>query len=198
MKELWIALLVVVLATPAMMAKAKKKAPRSERERLTERIEKTRKRLAEVSVDQAPARELEKSALAYLAGAERRIAEEWYSQADGLSKAADALTRAVDHIRHSLDPSRTGYPAREDQSRRLEQAYFRLQQADYFQVQSKDARARPLVRAARQFYQRARQAWDRGDSRSTDEFTKVTEDIVKALEHLAHTATPVPVPPRLK
>jgi hypothetical protein len=104
----------------------------------------------------------------------------------------------VDHIRHFRDPEKVDFPPRDEQARRLERAYFRIRQADYFQAQSKDAHAKPLVRSARQFYQRARQAYDRRDSRGADEYAKVAEEIVKALETLARLATPTPVPPRLK
>jgi biopolymer transport protein ExbB/TolQ len=194
--------LALAIATLTLPVAAQKKGPKkkqlSERERISQRITKVRDRLAEVAVNDSSAQSLEASAKDYLASAEKKLNVNDTIVAQGLVSTADALTRAVDHIRHSQDAGKKEFPPREEQSRHLERAYFRLQQADYFQTQSKDARAKPLAKMARRFYQRARQAFDHNDARLTDEFTKVSEEIVKALETLAHTATPAPVPPRLK
>lgn len=175
----------------------KKKGPPPE-VTASQRIERVRHRLAEVSVPDDTARSLEATAHQLLADAERHLAAGQISPAQGLTDAAEALTRAVDHIRHSRDNSPKGYPSREAQAERLERTYFRLQQAEYFQKQSRDPRAKGLVQSARQFYQKARRAYDLRDSRGADEYAKVSEEVVKALERLARTAMPTREPPRLK
>lgn len=200
MQKMIACLLALSMATAIWGAEkkgGKKKGPPPE-VTAAQRIEKIRQRLAEVSVPDAAARGLETTARQFLADAERHLAAGRLPPATGLIQAADALTRAVDHIRHSRETSPKGYPSRDAQAERLERAYFRLQQAEYFQTQSKDPRAKGLVQSARQFYQKARRAYDLQVSRDADEFAKVCEEIVKALEYLARTATPTREPPRLK
>jgi len=175
----------------------KKKGPSPE-VAASQRIERVRRRLAEVSVPDNAARSLESTARQLLTDAERHLAAGQLPPAQELTEAAEALARAVDHVRHSRETSPKGYPSREAQAERLERAYFRLQQAEYFQKQSRDPRAKGLLQSARQFYQKARRAYDVRDSRIADEYAKVTEEIVKALERLARAAMPTREPPRLK
>lgn len=206
MKTLWAVLALAVAlfvhiepgAAQNRKGESKQKQEISEEARLAQRIRRIRTRLTEVLVDDNAAKTLGASARGYLDRAEQALAAKQSDTADGLASAADALTRAADHIRHYQDVRKVEFPPRDDQARHLERAYLRLRQADYFQTQSKDAQSKPLLAMARQFYQRARSAFDRQESRGADEYAKVSEEIVNALEHLAHTATPVPSPPKLK
>jgi|DewCreStandDraft_4_1066084.scaffolds.fasta_scaffold11078_3 hypothetical protein len=202
MKRVLACALALMWLTPAVCGAEKKKGGKKKGESpeaaMAQRIERVRQRLTEVSVNDAAARNLESTARQFLADAERELAAGRVSSAQGFSQAAEALTRAVDHIRHSRETSPKGYPSREAQAERLERAYFRLQQAEYFQTQSKDPRAKGLAQAGRQFYQKARRAYDRKEARDADEFAKVCEEIVRALEYLARTAAPAREPPRLK
>jgi hypothetical protein len=193
------ALAVVLLAAlPAAAAPKKKKDAVSDEAKLAQRIQRVRTRLAEVTTDDASAKTLARSAVVYLDRAGEALAAKKGDTAAGLTSAADALTRAVDHIRHYRDPRKVDFPPREEQARHMERAYLRLRQADYFQAQSKDPQSKSLLGMARQFYQRARSSYDGQEDRGADEYTKVSEEIVNALEHLAHTATPSPSPPRLR
>lgn len=200
MKRVIACLLTLWIATAVWGAEKKggKKKGKAPEVTAAQRIEKIRQRLTEVSVPDPAARNLESTARQFLTDAERHLAAGQPSSANGLIQAAEALTRAVDHIRHSRETSPKGYPSREAQADRLERAYFRLQQAEYFQTQSRNPRAKGLTQSAREFYQKARRAYDLQVSRDADEFAKVCEEIVKALEHLARAATPTREPPRLK
>lgn len=117
--------------------------------------------------------------------------------ADRTLAAAEALLRASDHLQHLANPP--GFPPpppAEDVVRRLGQVYFRTREADFFFQEIHDNAASPLVALARQYYQRAVQAYDRSEFRSTDEYSKTTEELVKALENLAQAATLAPQPRR--
>lgn len=173
-------------------------AQKKEDRRLQERMARTRERFARAKTNDPAAKVLENSAFSYLASAEQFLSNKKTLTAGEMAEAADALSRAVDHLSHAQDLSKKDFPDRKEQSQHLEKVYFRVQQADYFQELSKELKTKPLASLAKEFYQRARQAYDRQDARHTDEYTKVADEIVKCLEHLAHAATPVPEPPRLK
>jgi hypothetical protein len=74
--------------------------------------------------------------------------------------------------------------------------YFRTREADYFVQEIHDSSASPLVSLARQYYQRAVESYDRSDFRAADEYGKMAEELVRALESLAQAATLAPQPRR--
>ena len=118
--------------------------------------------------------------------------------ADRTLAAAEALFRASDHLQHLAGapgfPPPPPPPPAEDLARHLGQVYFRTRQADYFLQEIHDNTASPLASLARQYYQRAVQAYDRSNLRAADEYGKMGEELVKALECLAQAATIAPGP----
>lgn len=197
----WLALLLVLPVGPSLAQKKpppKKKSEKKEQS-LPGRIGKIRDRLSKADPTDATEKMLASWATAYLERADEQLRAGQPFAADRMVGAADALSHAGDHLQHSKENADgKPLPEAEQLARALEKTYFRVLQADYFFRQSKDAQAKPLVGLARQFYQRARKAYDTGDTRQADEYSKAAGEIVKALEHLAQAATPVPVPPRMK
>ena len=92
---------------------------------------------------------------------------------------------ASDHLEHLKQPAGPPPPPAEEVSRHLAHVYFRTRQADYFLQEIHDNSASPLVALARQYYQRAVESYDRSDFRGADEYGKMAEELVRALESLA-------------
>jgi hypothetical protein len=116
--------------------------------------------------------------------------------ADRTLAGAEALVRACDHLEHLKNPPGTPPPPAEAVSRHLADVYFRTREADYFLQEIHDSSASPLVSLARQYYQRAVESYDRSDFRAADEYGKMAEELVRALESLAQAATLAPQPRR--
>jgi hypothetical protein len=116
--------------------------------------------------------------------------------ADRTLTGAEALVRACDRLEHLKNPPGPPPPPAEAVSRHLADVYFRTREADYFLQEIHDSFASPLVPLARQYYQRAVESYDRSDFRGADEYAKMAEELVRALESLAQAATLAPEPRR--
>jgi hypothetical protein len=129
-----------------------------------------------------------------------RAEQVWRSQqpyiADRVLTAAESLTRASRHLEHLAEAPGPVPPQAEEVSRRLALVYFRTRQASYFLQEIRDSSASPLGTLALKYYQRAVQSYDRSDIRAADEYGKVAEELVRALENLAQAATLPPQPLR--
>jgi hypothetical protein len=158
----------------------------SEEKRIEDRLARTKTRLADVMLKDIDAKELVKRSRIYVARAETALANHHPGFAGPLSEAAEALSRAVDHVAQSRDVTRTDYPSRYRLSERMEAVGHRVQQADYFQKLGKDPAAKALVGLARRYNQRARDSFHNGKRRETDEYTTAADEIVRALEFIAH------------
>ena len=115
--------------------------------------------------------------------------------ADRTLAGAEALVHASDHLEHLKDAPGPPPPA-EAIAHQLADVYFRTREADYFLREIHDDSAAPLVLLARQYYQRAVESYDRSDFRAADEYGKMAEELVRALESLAQAATMAPQPRR--
>lgn len=176
----------------------KKKAEPPPEVRVAEKIEKTRIRLALAPAGDETARTLGRIGERLLEDARNRLRAGQTLEANHLARSAESLGKSIEHIRRSQDPLRIRFHTREEQTGRMEKAYFRLQQADYFTAQTPEPAAKELAVAARQLYQRARQAFDAGNGREVEELTKAAEEAVKGIEHLARMSLPTREPPRVK
>jgi len=121
--------------------------------------------------------------------------------ADRTLAGAEALVHTSDHLEHlrleiNKDPPGPPPPPAEAVSRHLADVYFRTREADYFLQEIHDSSASPLVPLARQYYQRAVESYDRSDFRAANEYGKMAEELVRALESLAQAATLAPQPRR--
>ena len=135
------------------------------------------------------AKELIKRSRIYIARAETALANHHPGFAGPLSEAVDSLSRALDHIVRSGDVTRTDYPSRARLSDRLDSVNLRVQQASYFQKLGGDSTAKALVGLARRYNERARESYRHARRRETDEYTTAADEIVRALEYIAHAQT---------
>jgi len=161
----------------------------SEERRIEDRLAKTKHKIDDVMLRDADAKELIKRSRIYIARAETALANHHPAFAGPLSEAADALSRAVDHVVRSRDVTRTDYPSRQRLSERLNSVRLRVQQANYFQKLGGDSSAKALVGLARRYKERARDCYRNGKRRETDEYTTAADEIVRALEYIAHAQT---------
>lgn len=195
-----LACIAMLFPVPSLSQKKggkKKTAPPVETQ-VAQRIEKVRGRLGVTPLADETGRTLERIAGRLLEDAGARLRAGQLAESDQLARGAEALARAIDHLRHASDPARAKGLSREEQTVRLEKAYFRLQQGEYFAEHTPDALAKELSAVARRLYQRARQAFDGGNSLEVDEFTKASGEVVKCIEHLARLALPLRTAPRLE
>jgi len=161
----------------------------SEETRIEDRLARVRNRIDDVMLKGTDAKELVKRSRIYIARAETALANHHPAFAGPLSEAADALSRAVDHVVRSGDVTRTDYPSQKRLSERLDSVSLRVQQANYFQKLGGDSSAKALVGLARRYNERARDSYRHGKRRETDEYTTAADEIVRALEYIAHAQT---------
>ena len=161
----------------------------SEERRIEDRLARARHRIDDVMLNSSDAKELIKKSRVYIARAETALANHHSAFAGPISEAAEALSLAVNHAVRSRDITRTDYPSRLRLSDRLDTVGLRVQQANYFQKLGGDSTAKALVGLARRYNERARDSYRHGKRRETDEYTTVADEIIRALEYIAHAQT---------
>ena len=160
-----------------------------EERQIEDRLARAKKKIDDVMLRDADAKELIKRSRVYIARAETALANHHFAFAGSLSEAAEALSQAVDHAARSNDVTRTDYPSRSRLSDRLDSVGLRVQQASYFQKLGGDSAAKSLVGLAHRYNERARYSYRKGRRRETDEYSTVADEIVRALEYIAYAQT---------
>jgi hypothetical protein len=186
MRGITVVCVAVLAASPLLSGSA---FSDSEERRIEDRLTRAKKKIDDVMLRNADAKELIKRSRVYIARAETALANHHAAFAGPLSEAAEALSWALDHAVRSRDVSRTDYPSQNRLSGRLDAIHLRVKQADYFQKLGGDSASKSQVGLARRYNERARDSYRQGKRRETDEYASVADEIVRALEYIAHAHT---------
>src|ERR1051326_4730306 len=170
MRGITVVCVAVLAASPLLSGSA---FSDSEERLIEDRLTRAKKKVDDVMLRNADAKELINRSRVYIARAETALANHHSAFAGSLSEAADALSRALDHAARSKDVSRTDYPSQKRLADRLDSVRLRVQQASYFQKLGGDSAGKALVGWARRYNERARDSFRHGQRREADEYTTV-------------------------